>query len=128
MDMNWLFVRMGRRFQRLDPGKVGYFAAEKAGCRIVLRDEVIRVSATFVELELLLDPTEFCRVHEKFIVSISCIEAFDLAWMKVCGEALPIGEGFINSFFRQVWVFPARKIACAHSAIPPAGDGAAIER
>jgi DNA-binding LytR/AlgR family response regulator len=106
MDMNWLFVRRDRRFQRLDLEMVGYFAAENEGCRIVLRDEVIRISTTLAELERLLDPAEFCRVHEKFIVSIGSIEAFDLAWVKVRGQVLPIGEGFVRSFLRQVCVFP----------------------
>jgi DNA-binding LytR/AlgR family response regulator len=106
MDMNWLFVRRDRRFQRLDMEKVGYFAAENEGCRIVLRDEVIWISTGLAELEGLLDPAEFCRVHEKFIVAIGRIEAFDFAWVKVGGEVLPIGGGFVRAFLRQVWVFP----------------------
>jgi DNA-binding LytR/AlgR family response regulator len=106
MDMNGLFVRRERRYERLDPAKVCYVAAGKNGCRVVLHNEVVRLSATLADVERCLDPREFCRVHEDFIVSIGSIQAFDFSFVKVRGEVLPMGEAFVKAFFSQVCVFP----------------------
>jgi DNA-binding LytR/AlgR family response regulator len=59
------------------------------------------------EMEELLPPEDFCRIHRSYIVGIAHIEWFENSVLRVADQELPIGDAYRLELPRRVKLIPA---------------------
>jgi DNA-binding LytR/AlgR family response regulator len=103
---DFFFTRDGNRYHRIDFARIRYIEARKSYCRIDTGDKIRMAAIGIGELEELLPPEDFCRIHRSYIVGIAHIEWFENTVLRVADKELPIGDAYRAELPRRVMLFP----------------------
>ena len=91
---DYLFVTVQKKKVKLLFSEIVYIESQREYIRIVTtRGEYLSKMGTH-EIEALLPPHLFRRIHRSFIVSVSKINAYTAEEIEVGGVSLPIGRGY----------------------------------
>jgi two-component system, LytTR family, response regulator len=91
---DYLFVNVQKKKVKLLFSEIVYIESQREYIRIVTtRGEYLSKMSTH-EIEALLPPQLFKRIHRSFIVSVSKINAYTAEEVEVSGVSLPIGRGY----------------------------------
>lgn len=91
---DYLFVSVQKKKVKLLFSEIVYIESQREYIRIVTtRGEYLSKMSTH-EIEALLPPHRFKRIHRSFIVSVGKIESYTAEMVEVGGVSLPIGRGY----------------------------------
>jgi DNA-binding LytR/AlgR family response regulator len=102
----YFFTRDGNRYYRIDFARIRYIEARKSYCRIEMGDKIRMAAIGIGELEELLPPEDFCRIHRSYIVGVAHIEWFENSVVRVADQELPIGDAYRAELPRKVMLVP----------------------
>ena len=100
--MTCLFVRHNRRFEKIDFSAIHYVEANLNYMRIVTADKIYMVLSTLEQVEEALPPSQFCRIHRSYIVSIAQIRTFDNHNVRLPDKTLPVGAIWFPRMLAQL--------------------------
>jgi two-component system, LytTR family, response regulator len=91
---NFIFLRAERKNVKILFSEIVYIESQREYIKIVTteREYVTRMSTH--EIEKLLPPTLFKRIHRSYIISMSKINSYSAEIIEVNGISLPIGRGY----------------------------------
>jgi len=103
---NYFFARDSGRYYRINFSSVRYIEARRNYCWIDTGEKVRKVLIGIGELEKILPPDDFCRIHRSYIVGLAHIEWFEKQAVHVADQNLPIGEEHRRELPRRVLQVP----------------------
>ncbi|HUR10554.1 MAG TPA: LytTR family DNA-binding domain-containing protein [Flavitalea sp.] len=91
---DFIFINVQKKKVKILFSEIVYIESQKEYIRIVTtrRDYTTKMSTH--EIEDLLPPSLFKRIHRSFIVSVSKIESYSADMVEVNGVSIPIGRGY----------------------------------
>ncbi|NLR77362.1 LytR/AlgR family response regulator transcription factor [Chitinophaga eiseniae] len=91
---DFIFVMVQKRKVRILLSEILYIESQREYIKIVTaKGEHISKMSTH-EIETLLPPENFKRVHRSFIVAVNKIESYTAETIEMAGMAIPIGRGY----------------------------------
>jgi two-component system, LytTR family, response regulator len=91
---DYLFVNVQKKKVKVLFSEIVYIESQREYIRIVTtKGEYLSKMSTH-EIEALLPPHLFKRIHRSFIVSVSKIDSYTAEMVEVNGVSLPIGRGY----------------------------------
>ena len=91
---DFIFLNIQKKKVKIQFSEIIYIESQREYIRIVTtKNEYISKMGTH-EIECLLPPKLFKRVHRSFIVSIGKIESYSAEMVEVNGVSIPIGRGY----------------------------------
>lgn len=91
---DFIFLHAERKKVKILFSEIVYIESQREYIRIVTtKKEYISKMSTH-EIETLLPPNLFKRIHRSFIISISKIESYTAEMVEVNGVSIPIGRGY----------------------------------
>jgi len=99
---SYLFVKTEYRMERVDFKDILYIEGKGAYLRIVCSNSKIMTLQTFAQLEKLLPPDNFQRIHKSFIVSLDKIESIERNIVKIGSERIPVGKNYQDEFYKKL--------------------------
>lgn len=99
---NYFFVKSGTSLERVAFDEILYIKGERDYLKIVTKDRSILVLYKFKQLEELLPPDQFCRVHKSYMIAIDKIKKVDSNLIYTSKAELPIGATYRNDFLKLI--------------------------
>ena len=91
-----LFLNVQKKKVKIGFSEIVYIESQREYIRIVtLKGEYLSKMSTH-EMEALLPPHLFKRIHRSFIISVNKIDSYTAEEVEVNGVAIPIGRGYKN--------------------------------
>jgi DNA-binding LytR/AlgR family response regulator len=105
IDDHFVFLKIGRRFQRFHIEEIDYVEAYGIYTKVIVNGVPHVVNDTISNLEDSLSVKKFIRVHKSYIVSLNKVVGFDHNKLYLKNGAVPIGisykpklQGFLRLF------------------------------
>lgn len=95
----FIFVKTEYRLERVDLNRILYIEGMKDYLRVVCTDKKLMTLQSFGQLENLLPPKRFCRIHKSYIVAIDKIESIERSVIKIGDQRIPISDSYRENFF-----------------------------
>ena len=94
---DFIFINVQKKKVKILFSEILYIESQREYIKIsTTKKEYISKMSTH-EIEALLPPNLFLRIHRSFIVSINKIESYTAEIIEVNGVSIPIGRGYKNS-------------------------------
>jgi two-component system, LytTR family, response regulator len=90
----YLFLNVQKKKVKISFAEILYMESQREYVKIVTTKKVFLSKISTHEIESLLPPNLFKRIHRSFIVSISKIESYTADEVEVNGIALPVGRDY----------------------------------
>jgi len=91
---DYLFVNVQKKKVKILFSEILYVESQREYIKIVSIKNVYLSKMSTHEMEDLLPPHLFKRIHRSFIVSVSKIESYTAEMVEVNGHSIPIGRGY----------------------------------
>jgi two-component system, LytTR family, response regulator len=90
----YLFVTVQKKKVRVLLADITYIESQREYVKVVTTQATYLTKLSTHEIEALLPPDRFRRVHRSFIVSVDKIEAFTAEALDIGGVSIPIGRAY----------------------------------
>jgi DNA-binding LytR/AlgR family response regulator len=94
---DYLFLNMQKKKVKISFADILYIESQREYIRLVTTKGEYLSKLSTHEIEALLPPHLFRRIHRSFIVSLSKIDAYTAEEVEVGGAMLPVGRGYRDS-------------------------------
>jgi two-component system LytT family response regulator len=94
---DFIFVTVQKKKVKIMFADIVYIESQREYIRIITSDHQFLSKMSTQEIESLLPPHQFKRVHRSFIVAIRRIESYTAERIEINGISIPIGKGFRDS-------------------------------
>lgn len=99
---DFIFIKTENRFVKIFFSDILYIKGYGDYIKIFLTEDRVLLSLQSLNrLETLL-PDNFVRVHRSYIIAMDKISEIEHKRIKIKGELIPIGESYLNRFYRKV--------------------------
>jgi two-component system, LytTR family, response regulator len=99
---DYIFVKTEYRMARINFSDILYIEGQGAYLRIVMQKEKIMTLQNFHNMENLLPPDNFLRVHKSYIVAINKIENIERNMIKIGEQRIPVGASYRYKLNREL--------------------------
>ena len=99
---DYMFVKTEYRMERIDFKDVLYIEGQGAYLKIITKNHNVMTLQNFQNMEEVLPPENFIRVHKSFIVGINKIESIERNIIKIGKQRIPIGAGYRDKFYNEL--------------------------
>ena len=96
---DYIFVKTEYRIEKIELKDILYIQGMKDYLQIHTNDKKIMTLQTFKKLIEILPKTDFIRVHNSYIVSVSRIESIEKNRIKIGDDLIPISDGYKDKFY-----------------------------
>lgn len=96
---DYIFVKTESRIEKISIRDILYIQGMKDYLQIHTTDRKIMTLQTFRNILEILPPTDFIRVHNSYIVSISRIETIERNRIRIGKELIPISDSYKETFY-----------------------------
>lgn len=93
----YIFLKTGYDQVRVNFSDICYLEASGNYVNFVLEDDKLISRITMAEIEALLPPGKFIRIHRSFVVAIDRIDKIERHQIAVNGIILPVGGAYIQN-------------------------------
>ncbi|WP_247235579.1 LytTR family DNA-binding domain-containing protein [Telluribacter sp. SYSU D00476] len=91
---DYLFLNVQKKKVKILFSDILYIESQREYIKLVTTRTTYLSKISTHEIETLLPPQLFRRVHRSFIVSVSRIDSFTAEYVEVLGVSIPIGRGY----------------------------------
>lgn len=102
VERPYLFFITGKKKVKVWTDEIYYVESLKEYSRIFLKDRSILTKRSLQQMETLLAPHHFLRVHRSFMVAKDKIEAFTATEIDIAGKQIPIGRSYKELVLNQL--------------------------
>lgn len=102
-----LYFTVNKKKARVVLDEIRYIESQKENIKIVTGNKTIVTNYPIGELEQILDPRTFIRVHRSFIISKDYIDLIDANDLEIGGKEIPIGRNYRASVFLRLGLKPS---------------------
>ncbi len=99
VEMEYFFVKTEYRIEKIELKKVLYIQGMKDYLQIHTLEKKIMTLQTFKNLLEILPKTDFQRVHNSYIVSVSKIESIERNRIRIGNNLIPISNSYKSGFY-----------------------------
>jgi len=99
VNNDFLFVKTEYRIERVELKDILYVQGMKDYLQVHTTDKKIMTLQTFKNFIDILPKSDFQRVHNSYIVSISKIESIERNRIRIGTEMIPISNGYKDNFY-----------------------------
>jgi two-component system, LytTR family, response regulator len=93
-EKDFIFVNVQKKKVKLHFADIVYVESQREYVKIVTTKKEFLAKMSTHEIEDLLPPQTFKRVHRSYIISIDKIESYSAESVEVNGQFIPIGRGY----------------------------------
>jgi len=97
---NYIFLKTGYEQVKVFFDEILYLEAAGNYVSFVLKDKSVLSRMTFTEVESLLQPEKFLRIHRSFMVAISQINKIERHQVIVANLVIPVSEAYLQDLMR----------------------------
>ena len=97
---NYIFLKTGYEQVKVFFDEILYLEAAGNYVSFVLKDKSVLSRMTFTEVESLLQPEKFLRIHRSFMVAISQINKIERHQVTVANLVIPVSEAYLQDLMR----------------------------
>lgn len=94
---NYVFLKTGYEQIRVNFEDICYLEATGNYVNFVLKDKTILSRMTITEVEAILPPKQFIRIHRSFIAAVNKIDKIERHQLLVNGAILPVGSLYFQN-------------------------------
>ena len=98
---DYMFVKTEYRMERVDFSDILFIEGKGAYMQIVTRKNKIMTLQNFQNMEQILPPDNFVRVHKSYIVAMDKIESIERNIILTGGQRIPVGKNYQDEFYRR---------------------------
>lgn len=91
---DFIFLNVQKKKVRILFSEIVYIESQREYIKIVTTKKEFISKMSTHEIEDLLPPAEFKRIHRSFIIALSKIDSYNSEMVDVNGVSIPIGRGF----------------------------------
>jgi two-component system LytT family response regulator len=91
---DFIFVNVQKRKVRIQFSEILYIESQREYIKIVTTKNVYISKMSTNEIEEMLPPDAFKRIHRSFIVAVNKIESYTAEMVELHGTSIPIGRGY----------------------------------
>lgn len=96
----YIFVKTGYNLERIDFADILYIEGMNEYLQIVTREHKWMTLQSFRQMEQLLPPGNFLRVHKSYLVALDKIERIERQIIIIRGKRIPIGKSYKEAINR----------------------------
>lgn len=101
-EPNFLFIKTENRLEKVEIKDILFIEGMRDYRRIHTVQKRIMTLQNFKELELLLPPSQVCRVHKSYMVALSKIDSIERSRIHIGDQLIPISETYREHFFALI--------------------------
>jgi len=101
---DFFFFRAGNRHHKIAMDTILYIHSDKRYITFVTEAKCYPALMSIGDVEKLLSPKLFCRVHRSYIISLRHTDAFDNELVYIGNKKIPIAERYKNALKRSITV------------------------
>lgn len=101
-DEDFIFVKSSKKTFKVNLSDILYIEALGDYVKIHTTDKMIVSYQSLKNIETLLPPKQFPRIHKSFIIALSRIDLIEGNQVKIRDRMLPVGTNFKNEFERLI--------------------------
>ena len=94
---DYLFLNVQKKKVKISFSEIVYIESQREYIKIVTTKKEYLSKLSTHEIEALLPPQLFKRIHRSFIVSVNKIESYTAEEVEVNGVSIPVGRGYKDS-------------------------------
>jgi DNA-binding LytR/AlgR family response regulator len=91
---DYLFVNIQQKKVKIIFPEILFIESQKEYVRIVTTDNSYLTKMSTHEIEALLPPSLFKRIHRSFIVAVNKVRSFNSEMVEINGNTIPVGRGY----------------------------------
>jgi DNA-binding LytR/AlgR family response regulator len=114
----YFFADTGKRFVKIPFADILFIEASRNYACIVTTQSTCVALLNLRQLEVLLPPEQFCRIHRSFIVGLAAIHSFTFDKVYLDDKVLPIGETYRTPFHRRILIASHARLKSARLFSP----------
>ena len=99
---DFIFIKSGKKTYKISRRDILYIEALGDYVKIFLPDKMIVSYQSLKNIEKLLSPKQFPRIHKSYIISLSKVELIEGNQVKIRDKKIPIGTNFKTEFDRLI--------------------------
>lgn len=104
MQQDFFFIRVNKKNVKVKYSDISCVEASRNYIRINTGQQSFMVLLSMRQVEELLPPCTFCRVHRSYIVSLQHLTSFDNTCVYINEKIIPVGEQYKNVLPQMVTV------------------------
>lgn len=108
MSTTFFFIRVNNRYEKIEISRIQFITCSGNYAKIHTVDKTYMTLYSLKQLEELLPPGDFVRIHRSYVVSVHCIQSFDKRYVYGPRLQLPIGETYADTLHRSVPIITAQ--------------------
>lgn len=89
---DYVFIKLDKKFSKIPLSEIMYAEALKKYVRIVTAKRAYMVLSSMCAVEQILPPSQFCRIHRSYIISLNYATDFDNESVYLGNKMFPIGK------------------------------------
>lgn len=98
----YMFVKTEYRMERVSFTDILYIEGQGAYLRIVTQKSRIMTLQSFQNMENMLPPANFLRIHKSYIVAMDKIESIERNRIRIGGQHIPVGSSYRERFMKKI--------------------------
>jgi DNA-binding LytR/AlgR family response regulator len=106
IESDHIIIRADRKWYKINYEDLWIIEGQKAYVTLHTKNKKITALISLKELENLLPPDKFLRIHKSFIVSIKHIETLEGNRIGICGQQLSVGSNYREKVYQLFDIRP----------------------
>lgn len=91
---DYLVINLQQKKLKIFFSEILYIESQKEYVRIVTTGQVYLTKMSTHQIEALLPPSAFKRIHRSFIIAISKVRSFNAGMVEISGTSIPVGRAY----------------------------------
>ncbi len=101
-DENFLFIKSSKKTYKVNLSQILYIEALGDYVKIFTTDKMIVSYQSLKNIEALLPPRQFPRIHKSFIIALSRIDMIEGNQVKIRDRTIPVGTNYKAEFDKLI--------------------------
>jgi DNA-binding LytR/AlgR family response regulator len=101
-DENFLFIKSSKKTYKVNLSQILYIEALGDYVKIYTTDRMIVSYQSLKNIEALLPPRQFPRIHKSFIIALSRIDMIEGNQVRIRDRTIPVGTNYKSEFDKLI--------------------------
>jgi two-component system LytT family response regulator len=102
IEKDYLFISVQKRRVKVHFADILYIESQREYIKVVTVKNVTLCKMSTAEIEELLPPNRFIRIHRSYIVAIDKIESISGEFVEIAAQSIPIGRSYRDGLLGRV--------------------------
>lgn len=102
VQREYIFLKTEYRMVRINLCDILYVEGKGAYLHVITNTTRIMTLLSFKEIESLLPPKQFIRIHKSYLIAINKIDNIERNVIKIGNIRIPIGKSYLKDFYQRL--------------------------